>query len=148
MQPDEFLSLSGLAVAAAASSPAFAETSEEPMHPAKFKALEDFAGHCVETGGDCLRHCFGMLSMGDVSMAGCAEAVYQLIAACVALQSLAAVNSAHTGHFGKAVEKLCEDCQKECEKFPEIAECKACGAACKDCAEQCRKAWIYVLRTP
>jgi Cys-rich four helix bundle protein (predicted Tat secretion target) len=81
-------------------------------------------------------------------MAGCTAAAYQLTAACVALQSLAAVNSAHTGHFGRAVAMICTDCEKECEKFPDIAECMACGAACKACAEECRKAWIYVLRTP
>jgi hypothetical protein len=31
------------------------------------------------------------------------------------------------------------DCQKECEKFPDVAECKACGDSCKTCAEECRK---------
>jgi hypothetical protein len=67
-----------------------------------------------------------------------------LIAACGALQSLAAVNSAHTGHFGRAVAMICMDCEKECKKFTDIAECMECGAAC---AEECRKAWIYVLRT-
>ncbi len=148
MQPHEILTVSGAAAAVVASSQAFAETRVEPMHPAKFKALEEAAGHCVETGEDCLRHCFGMLSMKDASMAACTEAVYQLVAACIALRSLAAVNSAHTGHFGKAVEMICMDCEKECEKFKDIPECRACGAACKDCAEECRKAWIYVLRTP
>ena len=22
---------------------------------------------------------------------------------------------------------VCKDCQKECEKYPKVAECKACG---------------------
>jgi hypothetical protein len=29
------------------------------------------------------------------------------------------------------VEKICKACQTECEKFPKVAECKACGDACK-----------------
>jgi hypothetical protein len=37
------------------------------------------------------------------------------------------------------VGEICVACQKECEKFPNIAECTACGAACKTCAEECRK---------
>ncbi|MGO9233317.1 MAG: four-helix bundle copper-binding protein [Methylocella sp.] len=150
MQPHEFLTVSGTAVAVAVvtSSQALAEMSVEPMHPTRFKAVQEAAGHCVETGKDCLRHCFGMLSMGDASMADCTAAAYQLIAACGALQSLAAVNSAHTAHFGRVVAMICLDCEKECKKFTDIAECIACGDACKACAEECHKAWIYVLRTP
>jgi hypothetical protein len=39
------------------------------------------------------------------------------------------VNSEHTGHLAKAVEMVCTDCQKECER-PKVAECKACGESC------------------
>ena len=73
-------------------------------------------------------------------MGGCADTAFQLVAACGALQALAAVNSEHTGHLAKAVEMVCKDCQAECDKFPKIAECKACGNACKTCAAECRKA--------
>ncbi len=141
MQRREFLAAAGTAaaLAAAANGSAFAEMAAEPMHPAKFKALEESSSHCVASGNDCLRHCFGMLSMKDSSMAGCTDAAYQLVAACGALQTLAAVNSPHTGHFAKVVEMICSDCQKECEKFPDIAECKACGESCKACAAECRK---------
>ncbi|MFZ3325552.1 MAG: hypothetical protein WA231_06475, partial [Methylocella sp.] len=52
---------------------------------------------CVVTGNDCLRHCYGMFSMKDTSMAACANAAFQLVAACAALNTLAAVNSEHTG---------------------------------------------------
>jgi Cys-rich four helix bundle protein (predicted Tat secretion target) len=150
MQPHDFLTVSGTAVAVAVvtSSQALAELSVEPMHPTRFKDVQEAAGHCVETGKDCLRHCFGMLSMGDSRMAGCTAAAYQLIAACSALQSLAAVNSAHAAHFGRVVTKICLDCEKECKKFTDIAECVACSDTCKACAEECHKAWIYVLRTP
>ena len=40
-----------------------------------------------------MRHCLGMLSMKDTSMAGCTDMSYQMITACGALRTLAAVNS-------------------------------------------------------
>ena len=142
MDRREFIAAAGTVAAAASTSQAFAEmAAEEPMmHPPKYKALEESAEKCVATGNDCLRHCLGMYAMKDTSMAGCADAVYQLVAACGALQALAAVNSEHSGHLAKVVEMLCNDCKKECDKFPKIAECKACGDACKTCAEECRNA--------
>jgi Cys-rich four helix bundle protein (predicted Tat secretion target) len=111
----------------------------EEMHPPKYKVLEDSAAKCVVTGNDCLRHCYGMFSMKDTSMAACANAAFQLVAACAALNTLAAVNSEHTGHLAKTVEMICIDCEKECDKFPKITECKDCGDACKACADECRK---------
>ncbi len=142
MDRREFIAAAGTVAAVASASQAFAQmAAEEPMmHPPKYKALEEAAAHCVATGNDCLRHCLGMYAMKDTSMAGCADAAFQLVAACGALQTLAAVNSAHTGHFAKVVEMICKDCQKECEKWPKVAECKACGESCKACAEECAKA--------
>jgi Cys-rich four helix bundle protein (predicted Tat secretion target) len=81
-----------------------------------------------------------MYAMKDTSMSGCADAAYQVVAACGALQALAAVNSPHVGAVAKGVEQICKDCQAECEKFPKVAECKACGEACKTCAAECAKA--------
>ena len=111
----------------------------EEMHPPKYKALEDSASKCVVTGNDCLRHCYGMFSMKDTSMAACANAAFQLVAACAALNTLAAVNSEHTGHLAKTVEMICDDCKKECDNFPKVTECKTCGDACKACADECQK---------
>lgn len=141
MERREFLAVAGTAaaMAAAAAPQAFAQMGEEHMHPPKFKRLAELTGECVSTGRDCLRHCFGMLAMKDTSMAGCTNAAYQLIAGCDALQTLAAVNSEHTPHLAKVVEMLCNDCAKECDKFPNVAECKTCGDACKKCADECRK---------
>ena len=51
----------------------------------------------------------------------------------------AAVNSEHTSHLAKTVEMICNDCKKECDKFPKITECKDCGDACKTCADECQK---------
>ena len=126
MDRRELIAAVGTVAVAASASQAFAQTGDEPMmkiaeepmmHPSKYKALEEATAHCVATGNDCLR----------------------LIAACSALQTLAAINSEHTGHFAKVVAMVCRDCQKECEKFPKIAECKTCGESCKACAEECDK---------
>jgi Cys-rich four helix bundle protein (predicted Tat secretion target) len=140
MDRREFIAAAGTVAAAATASQAFAQTGEAPMHPPKYKALEEAASHCVATGNDCLRHCLGMYAMKDTSMAGCADAAYQLVVACGALQALAAVNSPHVGAVAKGVEQICKACQTECEKFPNVAECKACGESCKACAAECAKA--------
>ena len=144
MDRREFIAAAGTAAALASTSKAFAQAAgggemEAPMHPPKYEALEKAAGHCVGTGNDCLRHCLGMYKMKDTSMTDCADAAYQLVAACGALAALAAVNSEHTGHLAKAVAMVCKDCQKECEKYPKVAECKACGESCKACAAECDK---------
>ena len=142
MQRREFIAV-GTAAAVASASQAFAQTSAgaamEDMHPALYKDLEKAAIDCVATGNDCLRHCLGMFAMKDTSMTECANASLQLVAACNALASLAAVNSSHVGAFAKTVALICEDCKKQCDKFPKIAECVACGKSCQKCAEECRK---------
>jgi len=145
MERREFIAAMGAAatVAASASTQALAEAAAagemEDMHPPLYKGLEKSSIECVATGNDCLRHCFGMFSMKDTSMGACANASFQLVAACEALATLAAVNSPHVPAFAKTVATICEDCKKECDKFPKIAECTACGDACKKCAEECRK---------
>ncbi|HET7882948.1 MAG TPA: four-helix bundle copper-binding protein [Acetobacteraceae bacterium] len=117
---------------------AFAQGASS-MHPPKYKALEESSARCVAAANDCLRHCMGMLAMKDSSMAGCTDAAYQIVAACGALQTLAAVNSPHVPAFAKAVGAVCMSCKTECDKFPNVAECKACGAACQSCADECHK---------
>ena len=74
MDRREFIAAAGTVAVAASASQAFAQAGEEPdMHPPKYKALEEAAGHCVSTGNDCLRHCLGMYKMKDTSMSDCAE---------------------------------------------------------------------------
>jgi Cys-rich four helix bundle protein (predicted Tat secretion target) len=143
MDRREFIAAAGTVAAAASTSQAFAQAAGggemEEMHPPKYKALEKATVDCVATGNDCLRHCLGMFAMKDTSMTACANTAYQLVAGCAALDALAAVNSEHTGHLAKVVEMLCNDCKKECDKFPKVIECKACSDACKECAAECRK---------
>jgi len=147
MERREFIAV-GTAAAVASATQAFAQATGtapaggaamQDMHPALYKNLENASIECVSTGNDCLRHCFGMFAMKDTSMAGCANAAFQLVAACNALASLAAVNSSQVGPLAKTVAVICEDCKKQCDKFPNIAECTACGKACQKCADECRK---------
>ena len=143
MHRRKFMAAMGIGATVVSAAQAFAVAANaapaESMHPAKYKTLEEAASHCVSTGEECIRHCLGMLSMKDTSMAGCTNASYQVIAACGALRTLAAVNSPHVPAFAKVVAQICVDCQKECEKFADVAECKACGDSCKTCAEECHK---------
>jgi len=140
MDRREFIAAAGTVAAAATASQAYGQmAAEEHMHPPKYAALEKAAADCVVTGNDCLRHCLGMFSMKDTSMAACANSVIQLISACTALNTLAAINSDHTGHLAKTVAMICRDCQKECEKFSKVDVCKTCGEACKSCAAECDK---------
>jgi len=138
MDRREFIAAAGTVAAMASASHAFAQAEAE-MHPGKYGSLEKTSIECVATGNDCLRHCLGMYKMKDASMGDCADAAYQLVAGCGALAALAAVNSAHTGHFAKVVEMLCNDCKKECDKYPNVGVCKTCGDGCKACADECRK---------
>ncbi len=146
MERREFVTALGAAAAAMSVSQAFAKDGDDKMaapmqhmHPPKYKALMETSAKCVSTGNECLRHCFGMLSMNDSSMAECTKASYDLVAACGALEVLAAVNSPFTPALAKTVADVCMACKKECDKFPQYAECTDCGTACKACAEECRK---------
>ncbi len=145
MKRREFISTLGAMAAVASVSEARAQNADKAgevpvhMHPPKYKAVMETSAKCVSTGNECLRHCFGMLSMNDSSMADCTKSSYDLVAACGALEILAAVNSPFTPAIAKTVADVCVACKKECDKFPQYSECKACGEACKACADECRK---------
>ncbi len=150
MERREFMTTLATMAAAVSVTAAAAEEAGKPagghsaghahhMHPPEYKALSETSGKCVTAGNDCLRHCFGMLSMNDTSMADCTKLTYDTIAACGALASLAAVNSPFTPAMAKIVANICDACKKECDKFPQYAECVDMGAACKACADECRK---------
>jgi Cys-rich four helix bundle protein (predicted Tat secretion target) len=145
MERRQFVAAIGAAAAAASASRAFAQatvpTTGAPIHhhPPKYHALMETSAKCVSTGNECLRHCFGMLSMNDTSMAECTKASYDLVAACAALETLSAVNSPATPALAKTVYDVCMACKKECDRFPQYVECKNCGDACKACADECQR---------
>ena len=142
MERREFMTSVWASAALLSATPALAQTAAtgaQHMHPPKYKALSEASGKCALEGDNCLRHCFGMLSMNDSSMAECTKASFDVIAACRALETLAAVNSSFTPALAKTVADICIACKKECDKFPQYAECKACGEACQACADECHK---------
>ncbi|HXW21589.1 MAG TPA: four-helix bundle copper-binding protein [Rhodomicrobium sp.] len=141
MERREFMTKMSAAAAIVSATSALAQEGGKMVHhhPPKYKALMETSAKCVSTGNECLRHCFGMLSMNDASMAACTTATFDLIAACGALEAMSAVNSSFTPALAKTVGDVCMACKKECDKFPKIAECTACGDACKACADECRK---------
>ncbi|MBY6241811.1 four-helix bundle copper-binding protein [Methylosinus sp. Sm6] len=143
MERREFVTAFGALAAAAAASSALAageEHAHHMSHGAKYKALLESSAKCASSGEECLRHCFEMLAMNDASMGACTKATYDVVAACSALAKLAGTNSTFTPALAKVVADVCLACKKECDKFPAIAECKACGDACQACADECRKA--------
>jgi Cys-rich four helix bundle protein (predicted Tat secretion target) len=145
MERRKFITATSLITAGLAinSKIALAEPAEhdhkEHNHPTKYKSLADSSSKCVLDGENNLRHCYGMVSMGDTSMANCIKLTNDTIAACRALEALAAADSHHTVAMAKVVEQICSECMKECEKFLNFAECKAMAEACKNCAEECKK---------
>jgi len=147
MERREFITTLGVgAVGLVAAGQALAEGASmsgmagmEGMHAPQYKALEDTSLHCIKTSNDCLRHCIGMLAMKDYSMTGCINTAYQVAVACTALHALSAVNSPAVPSFAKAVAQVNAACQKECEKYPDVAECRACAEACKANRAECEK---------
>lgn len=104
-------------------------------------ALQKTALACIEAGQLCLNHCLSSFAAGDLSMAGCARSVDQMLAVCAALAKLASTGSPLLAAMAKAVAlPMCLECEQECRKHADRhAECKACADACKACAEECRK---------
>ncbi|WP_036293589.1 four-helix bundle copper-binding protein [Methylosinus sp. PW1] len=142
MERRQFVTAMGaLAAATAATGTLAAEDPHAHHHGggAKYKALFESTSKCVAAGEECLRHCFEALAANDASMGACTKSTFEVVAACKALASLSGVGSALTPAFAKVVAEACFACKKECDKFPNIAECKACGDACKACADDCQK---------
>lgn len=140
MERRQFVTVIGaLAAATAATGTLAAEDHAHHHGAAKYKALFESSTKCVAAGEECLRHCFEMLAANDASMGACTKSTFDVVAACKAMASLAGTSSALTPTFAKAVVEACLACKKECDKFPNIAECKACGDACKACADECQK---------
>ena len=138
--------LSGLTLAAAdmraADDPAHAPgVAGKHVHDATpYGDLVRTSAACVSTGELCLSHCLTRLGQGDTELAACARTVRDTIAACGALQQLAAANSAHTREFAQVVAKVCADCQAECNKHEQHPVCRNCEKACQDCRQECDKA--------
>jgi Cys-rich four helix bundle protein (predicted Tat secretion target) len=141
--------LSGLSMATAASraadNPAPTQgAGGKHVHeaPSPYQELVTTSSACVRTGDVCLSHCLTLLAEGDTELAACARTVRDTIAACSALQQLAAANSPHVREFAKVVAQVCAGCQAECHKHEQHPVCRDCEKACQDCKQACDKAAV------
>ena len=104
----------------------------------KAASLIDAANDCIAVSEECLTHCFIELGKGDKSMAECAVAVRETLAACRGLVTLAASESKHLKEFAAVCSKICRDCEAACKKHEKHhAICKRCMEACAACASAC-----------
>ena len=144
MERREVISAVGAAAVAMSATQALANEHEhhaagEHHHPTKFPALAKAANKCVLDGENNLRHCFGMVAMGDTTMAECIKLTYDVISACRSLAALAATDSRFTKSMAVVVETICAECKKECDKFLQYTECKEMAESCAACADECKK---------
>lgn len=134
----------GTVLLAAASGAAFAQEmahaahDHSHMHGAPNQGLLGASADCVTKGQSCLAHCLVLLADGDKAMAECAKSVSQTIALCSALESLAAQQSSLVPSLAKVTLQACEDCEKECRKHEQHAQCKACAESCVACIKECK----------
>ncbi len=144
MKRREVMAASGTVMLAALSTTALAQAKPQAhdhahMHGGANAALISAAADCVVKGQACLAHCLVLLADGDKAMGGCAKSVNQMLAACGALQNLAAQQSALLPAMAKVALEACQACEKECRQHEKKhAECKACMESCVECAKQCK----------
>lgn len=102
----------------------------------KNQTVIDSALDCVKTGQLCLDHCMELFKQGDTSVADCADSVNELLAMCTALSQMAAYQSSHLRSFAKVCIEVCRDCEDECRKHEEHAQCKDCAESCANCIKE------------
>ncbi len=117
---------------AAGVSIAATETDEHADHEhGQGQALVEAARACVAEGETCIAHCLGFFANGDTSLAGCARAVQEMVAACRAVASLATLDAKRLGEFLSPCINVCADCEQECRKHADKHPvCRACAEAC------------------
>jgi Cys-rich four helix bundle protein (predicted Tat secretion target) len=129
--------------AAATAGRAFAAGHDHSMHAHHATSRNDSllaaAADCVLKANVCQQHCLVLLGQGDTSMAACAKSSSQVSAVCAALQQLAAAESKHLPQLARVAMDICKECEEECKKTEQHAECKACKEACAACYAECRK---------
>ncbi len=138
----EVLMGAGAVLAAATTTNAFAMSDEHNHgdHMSKHRKLVESALHCMRDGEVCLDHCFDLLKQGDISVAGCAASVTEMLAMCSALQKMASHDSKHLGALASVCLKVCKDCEKACNKHAKKhTACADCVRSCKECIKECKR---------
>jgi len=124
-----------LGAVACAAQNATAQATSAPARAASADAtaLTDAAWDCARRGQACVVHCNELLAAGDTSMAACAPAVHDMVAAVQALAKIAQSNRRHVAAAARLAHDACDDCEVECRKHA------GHHAICRDCAEACAR---------
>jgi Cys-rich four helix bundle protein (predicted Tat secretion target) len=140
MQRREILLGLGVSALGALAVDSFALQHEQHAHSSVNQELVTAASNCVSTGEICMNHCHDVMASGDKSLVECARRVYELIAACTALRSLAAQNSGYVPKYAKLTAEVCKTSEAECRKFAkDHPQCKECADSCLACMAACSK---------
>ncbi len=132
-------SIGGFSVAALAGASSFFESTAYAATSSD--KIGETTSKCIAVGLKCLAHCQKSLAQGSNAMAECAASVSDMLAACEALQHLAASNSPHLKAMAKVCGDICKSCMTKCEPHSKTMDiCKACMNACKECADACAQA--------
>jgi len=135
-------SLSALACAAQqaiAAGPAPAPPAPPGQPPFSPSGVREAAFHCLDKGEACIAHCLSMLSSGDTSMAECAAASHDMVAAVQALAVLASTSSKHTAAAARLALEACTDCETACRKHADKhVVCRECADSCANTIAACR----------
>ncbi len=116
-----------------------APVSAPPPPKPPYVVLAQAGDKCVKAAEELLRKCFERFAAKDSSLVDCARSASDVLGSCAALSALAATGAPFALGFARTAAELCLVSQKDCDRFPQIAECQALGAACAACAEECRK---------
>ena len=77
--------------------------------------------------------------MNDTSMAACTTSSFDLIAACRALSTLAAVNSSAVPALAKVVENISSRARGNATSSQNMRSARHAASSCKACADECHK---------
>jgi len=110
------------------------------IHKARPTSLVNSARHCVQSGDECLSHCFDTFKAGDPTLAKCAVKIDNTIAVCNALAELGNNQSPYLKDMAAVCAKVCADCEKECRIHASQHEiCATMAKACADTVAQCKE---------
>jgi Cys-rich four helix bundle protein (predicted Tat secretion target) len=95
---------------------------------------------CQAMGEACLAHCIALLGSGDTSMAGCAAAVFDMLAVMRGLGAVATSGGKRLADLARVAAGFCKDCEAECRKHEgHHATCRECAEACARTVTACAK---------
>ena len=137
-----FIALGGFATEAQTQEKTAAGKSTAAEHSHEHVMMMSCAQACSDCQRACDRcatHCAHMLQEGKkahfATLSSCQD--------CATVCAAAAQIVARGGPFSNMICTTCADacgrCAKECEKFPEDVQMKACGQECRKCEKACRE---------